>query len=162
MNISSIKSWWLSMPVRDQRMAAIGGVAIVFALFYWGLWTPLNSSLNEQQSKLTKQKQLLSWMKDSSGLILSSKASGSAKSGENQSLSQVINATARNKQIKLTRVQPKGESIQVWIENVSFTQFISWLELLNNRYGVSVSNTELTKGSSKGIVNVRRLQLERK
>jgi len=160
--MNSLKSWWASLESREQKLVSVAGLVVIIAAFYWGIWSPLNASLNEQQQKLTKQQQLLSWMKEKGPIIIASKGSNNI-SGANQSLTQIINATASSKQIKLSRVQPKGEEeIQVWIDDVKFSILLTWLQLLEQRYGITVSNTDLVRGEKIGFAKVRRLQLERK
>lgn len=160
--MNNFKAWWGSLETREQQLAAAAAFVILIAVFYWGLWTPLTNNLTEQQTKLDKQEQLLSWMKEKGPSIMASK-NNKAISGANQSLSQIINATARQKQIKLSRVQPKGEeAIQVWIDDIPFSTLLTWLQLLEQRYAISVSNTELQKADKLGFAKVRKLQLERK
>ena len=56
-------------------------------------------------------------------------------------------------------MQPQGDDLQVWIDEISFNQLLSWLEKLASRDGLQVKNIDLSKADQQGVVRVRRLQL---
>lgn len=159
--MNSIKAWWDSLAQREQRIVMIASVVSLIAIIYWGIWAPLSDAVESERFGLQKQQELLSWMKENGGKIAAAGASSAASAGENQSLTQVINATAQSQKIKLTRVQPEEDAIQIWIDEVEFAVLVKWLDLLHSRYGVSVTNTELVRGEKEGFVSVKRLQLAR-
>lgn len=59
----------------------------------------------------------------------------------------------------ITRVQPQSNNVQVWIDNVSFNQLLTWLEQLANNEGIQVKVIDLSQGEQPGQVRVKRLQL---
>lgn len=160
MNISSIKSWWQGLNLREQRLVlAMGGASIVF-LLYSLLWLPLNNSIAQTEQKLASRQALLTWVTDNTQKYQQVKATGSNKKSTG-SLSSIINRTANQQQLTITRMQPQGDTLQVWIDNAPFTQLLFWLEQLANNEGLQVQAIDLTQGDNKGEVRVRRLQLER-
>ena len=58
-------------------------------------------------------------------------------------------------------MQPQGEDLQVWIEEVSFNQLLTWLEQLSSRENINVKSIDLSNTQQPGVVKVRRLQLGR-
>ena len=56
-------------------------------------------------------------------------------------------------------MQPQGDNIQVWIDEISFNQLLQWLEQLSSKEGLRVTNIDLSNAEQPGVVRVRRLQL---
>ena len=56
-------------------------------------------------------------------------------------------------------MQPQGDELQVWIDEISFNQLLTWLEQLASREGLRVKNIDLSLADEQGVVRVRRLQL---
>ena len=77
-------------------------------------------------------------------------------------LDGVVNRTAFNHKIKITRLQPQGQELQVWIDAVPFDGLLMWLAELSDRYGVQVKVIEVAREQlPAGMVKVRRLQVSR-
>lgn len=158
MNVSSIKSWWQGLNIREQRLVLMMGSAFLVFLLYSFIWQPLNDNLANTKKRLDNRQELLSWVTDNTARYQSVKsAGGSKKSGG--SLSSIINRTANQQQLTITRMQPQGEMLQVWLDSAPFTQLLFWLEHLANNEGLQVQAIDLTRGDSQGEVRVRRLQL---
>jgi general secretion pathway protein M len=56
-------------------------------------------------------------------------------------------------------MQPQGNELQVWIDEVAFKDLLKWLEQLSLSEGLQVQGIDLTRGEKSGVVRVRRLQL---
>ena len=84
---------------------------------------------------------------------------GGKKKNTNASASSIVNRTSKQFQITLSRIQAQGTSVQVWIDEVPFTQLLQWLDLLATQEGLSVINIDLSVADKSGVVQVRRLQL---
>lgn len=77
-------------------------------------------------------------------------------------LDGVVNRTAFNQKIKIARLQPQGQELQVWIDTVQFDDLLIWLASLADQHGVQVQVIEVARENlAPGLVKVRRLQLSR-
>lgn len=56
-----------------------------------------------------------------------------------------MNRTAFNQKIKIARLQPQGQELQVWIDTVPFDDLLIWLATLSDQYGVQVQIIELAR-----------------
>jgi len=158
MNVASIKTWWQGLNVREQRLVwAMGSVISVF-LLYALLWQPLNDNVTQTQKRLASRQALLTWVTDNTARYQHVKSSTGVKKSSG-SLSSIVNRTANQQQLTITRMQPQGETLQVWLDNAPFTQLLFWLEHLANNEGLQVQAIDLTKSDNEGEVRVRRLQL---
>jgi general secretion pathway protein M len=158
MNIASLKTWWQGLNLREQRL--VMGVAAAFSVFllYSLFWLPLNDNLVNSQKRLESRQALLTWVTANTARYQSMKSVGGSKQSSG-SLSSIVNRTANQQQLTITRMQPQGEILQVWLDSVPFGQLLTWLEHLANNEGLQVQAIDLAQGDSQGEVRVRRLQL---
>jgi general secretion pathway protein M len=155
-----MKAWWQQLNGREQQLVTAMAIAILIFVFYSAIWQPLNNGLADAQSKLTRQQQLLSWVQENTALYQQAKKSA-GKSSFSGSISSVANSSARKYKLTITRMQPQGNDLQVWIDSTPFTQLLFWLEHLANNEGLRVKAIDLSQGDVVGEVKVRRLHLTR-
>jgi general secretion pathway protein M len=160
MNLSTIKAWWQGLNLTEQKLVLALGSAVVIILLYGLLWQPLNDNLAKATQKLVSRQTLLTWVSDNTARYQQTKSGGSNKKS-NGSLSSIVNRTANQQQLTITRMQPQGETLQVWLDSAPFTPLLFWLENLVNNEGLQVQAIDLTQGDAPGEVRVRRLQLAR-
>lgn len=160
MNLASIKTWWQGLNLREQRLVIAMGSAFSVFLLYSLLWQPLNDNLADTTKRLESRQALLTWVSDNTARYQNVQKAGSVKKSTG-SLSSIVNRTANQQQLNITRMQPQGETLQVWIDSAPFTQLLFWLEHLANNEGLQVQAIDLTKSDNEGEVRVRRLQLSK-
>lgn len=158
MNLSSVKTWWQGLQLREQRLVLAISSALTIFLLYVLIWQPLNESLVNKQKSLANRQALLTWVSENAARYQNVKSVGTTKQS-NGSLSSIVNRTASQQQLTITRMQPQGEYLQVWLDSAPFTKLLNWLEHLANNEGLQVEAIDLTKGDNQGEVRVRRLQL---
>jgi general secretion pathway protein M len=153
-----MKAWWQQLNLREQRLVmAMSAVIAVFVL-YGLIWQPLNESIAASKLKLERQQTLLAWVEENTQRYQQAKRNG-AMNSSSASLSSIVNRTSRANDITITRMQPQGDDLQVWIDEISFNQLLSWLEQLASRENLQVKNIDLSSADQEGVVRVRRLQL---
>jgi general secretion pathway protein M len=153
-----MKSWWQQLKISEQRIVVVMSIVVVFFLFYSLVWQPLENNIITTQKKLVRQQVLHTWVQENTQRYQQSQKR-MASSGNNASLSSIVNGSAGRNNISIARLQPQGEDLQVWIDEVPFTQLLSWLEFLANNEGLLVKSIDLSKADRNGVVRVRRLQL---
>jgi len=153
-----MKDWWQQLNLREQRLiASMGGVFIIF-VFYSLIWQPLNDSLIQADKKLKTRQALLSWVSDNSARYQQANKTNKKAKGNN-SLSSIINMSASRYKLTISRMQPQGESIQVWIDTAPFSDLLSWVEELVNDEGLQITAIDLSGTDRVGEVKIRRLQI---
>ncbi|TMM47845.1 type II secretion system protein GspM [Colwellia ponticola] len=155
-----MKAWWQQLNGREQRLVAVMAVVFMAFIFYSALWQPINKRLIQADNKLSRQQVLLTWVQENTSLYQQAKQYSGAKKFSG-SLSSVANRSAKTYKITITRMQPQGDDLQVWVDSTSFTQLLFWLEHLANNEGLQVKAIDLTPGDKIGEVRVRRLHLAR-
>lgn len=154
--------WWRGISAREQRLLVIGCTLLAIGLFYWLVWQPLDSRIAERERQVKNQQQTLVWLKEKGERVLAAQAGSGRNIELGGTLDGVVNRTAFNHKIKITRLQPQGQELQVWIDAVPFDGLLMWLAELSDRYGVQVKVIEVAREQlPAGMVKVRRLQVSR-
>ncbi len=158
--ISQVQTWWDSISQREQRMMLGCGVLAIIGLIYWGLLQPMSQRAELAQSRIQSEKQLLNWVQDKGNDITALRKSGGV-TYSNQPLNQLVSSSARRYKVELIRVQPRNESVQVWIKPLAFNQLVDWLRHLKDQQGIEVEFLDIDRTEQAGVIDVKRLQFKR-
>ncbi|MDA7746295.1 type II secretion system protein M [Psychromonas sp.] len=154
-----IKEWWEGTSEREQQLTLVSGVVIFIAIVYFLIWQPLATNLEDNQQKLNKAEQTLQWVETSATKLVAAGVGGNQKTKRKQNLSQLINTTAKRNSISISRIQNQEEQVDVWINEIEFTQFLKWITTLQNDSNVHVISVDLSRTKIEGMVKVNRLSL---
>ncbi|WP_064601578.1 type II secretion system protein M [Photobacterium sp. J15] len=157
-----MKAWWKALSAREQRLVLGGGIALLVAVLYWGLWQPLENRAETAENRLRNERQMLTWISAKADEITTlRRQSGSTASVSNKGLNQVVNETTRQFRIELIRMQPRSEAVQVWVKPLPFNTLVNWLAFLKKEHGIDAQFLDVSKADAAGMVEVNRLQLGR-
>lgn len=152
-----MKQWWQNLQTREQQLVLVMLPFVVIFMFYQLIWSPLNEAIAAADKKLSRQQELATWVNTETARLKAS--TGGQANGWTGSLSSAINRSARQRNITISRVQPQGSDVQVWIDNIEFNRLLDWFSVLANEQGIYVKSVDLTQGNAAGEVVVKRLQL---
>ncbi|MDK9775001.1 MULTISPECIES: type II secretion system protein M [unclassified Vibrio] len=158
--IMSIQAWWSGISQREQRLVLGCGALAAIGIIYWGILQPITQRAELAQSRIQTEKQLLSWVEDKADDITALRRSGGV-SYSTQPLNQIVSSSARRYKVELIRVQPRNESVQVWIKPLAFNQFVDWLRYLKEQQGIEVEFLDIDRTEQAGMIDVNRLQFKR-
>ena len=156
--MDKLKSTFLQLSEREQRLVIISAVLVIVAIFYWGIWSPLNTSLERGQSAVNNQTELLAWVQKNANRAAQLRSSGDNNTRFSGSLPQAVNQSASRMKIAISRMQPQGDELQVWIDQAPFNDIMSWLQSME-KTGVSILDIDITASDLPGQVKIRRLKL---
>lgn len=145
---------------REQRLVIFTGAFVFIAVIYLAIYAPLNDSIEKNQNSINSQTELLTWVSQNANKVIQMRQSGSKGSSFNGSLPQAVNQTAGRYNIAITRMQPQGDEIQVWVDSAVFNDTMSWLQAIENM-GIKILEADITEGDSAGIIKIRRLKLSK-
>ena len=151
---------WQQLTLREQRIVIALGIVLGIYVLYSFVWQPVQSNLVKTQQKLSRQQELLTWVSKNTARYQQAKKTGNV-SNSGGSLSSIVNRSARNKGITVTRMQPQNDDIQVWIDEIPFNTLLQWLEQLSSNEGLHVKAIDMTTTDKLGVVRIRRLELGR-
>ncbi|MFC5706043.1 GspM family type II secretion system protein ExeM [Aeromonas eucrenophila] len=160
--MDKLQGWWHGISTREQRLVAVGGSCLLIGLCYWAIWQPVANRIAERERQVVNQQQTLAWLKEKGQEVLAMQGSSGRQIDTSGTLDGVVNRTAFNQKIKIARLQPQGQELQVWIDTVPFDALLLWLATLSDQHGVQVQVIEVARENlAPGLVKVRRLQLSR-
>lgn len=156
--MDKLKNTFHQLSSREQRLVIISAVLVIVAIFYWGIWSPLNSSLEKSQTAVENQTKLLAWVQKNANKAVQLRSSGGNTAAFSGSLPQAVNQSASRMQIAISRMQPQGEELQVWIDEAPFNDLLSWLQSLE-KTGITILDIDIAETGMPGLVKIRRLKL---
>ena len=159
--IEQLKLWWADLSEREQQLSLLSAAILLLAAIYWGAWKPLTSQLQENEAKLKNAQQTLVWVQDKVTLLLAAGVSEQEAVNKQLTLTQIVNASAKQFGVKFSRIENKKEQIEVLITDIQFDLFVRWLTALNNQYFVSIITTDFSKIAPQGHIKVNRLLLSK-
>ena len=93
-----VMAYWQGLQPRERVMLLVGGVALLFALFYFLLWQPVMNARMQMQQEVQQQRTLLQWMKEAASEAKAlrgiSGQNGGAKGLGGQSLLSLVDQSA--------------------------------------------------------------------
>lgn len=154
--LEELKDKFNSLEGRDRKILLTVSLAILLLIIYIFIYKPVSSSIDNMQKKNSENQQLLVWMAQSAASIKNmSGGVNKASKRAGRSLNEVINSTASSTKITISRSQPRDNNqYQIWLDQIGFNELLVWLAVLQNDYGVFVSNINIGTTDKKGYVRV--------
>ena len=135
-----MRNWFESLEQRERTFVIVGAVVVVFAIFWAGIWMPLDKGHRDAQARVADWERSLSALRP---LAAAPQPSGgqATPSGSVSTESPVIivDTTLRTRSLgQPKRSQPTPNGIRVDFENVAFDDLVLWLGDLSSQYGMHV------------------------
>jgi general secretion pathway protein M len=155
-----MKQWYEGLESRERIMLFSGVIVLSVFLLYMLVWQPVHSGYDRLKSTISEQRTTALWIQQGAAKVKQLKgAGGIAGQGlGGRSLLAVTDSTARAGGLAaaMKRIEPEGRNgVRVWLEGASFDQFVTWLGLLSNKYGINPDSVSMERGEAAGQVNVR-------
>lgn len=159
-----MKLWLQSLEARERMFVLGGAVAVVVALFYAFVWTPLDRGHQSMQESVISWERALTEIRPMKGMQAQTTSSARPQASQ-QTPVVVVDQTLRARGLDraLRRSQPTtSDGIRVEFENVAFDDLVLWLDDLGSQYSMQVASGSFSPGSegARGRVNAT-LTLER-
>jgi len=156
--MENLRVWWQSLAIREQQLVGFCAAILAIGLVYWGVWTPISNAQETAVRNHTVAQQTLKYVKQSANKIAGLKQAGTQVKVRG-SLSSIVNQAAGQYNLELTRMQPQGDKIQLWMDDVPFDALLGYLHDLVEQKGLTLDSVDLTESDVSGFVKVRRIQL---
>lgn len=153
-----MKTYLNNLSVRDRRIVMTAAPVVLFMVAYLFFWQPLSQQRDRLASLVVEKEHDLIWMKRAAkeAGLLQQDARQKLQAG--QSMMALMDKTARQAGLSkaMKRVEPEGDNkVKVRLEQVVFDDMITWVELLQSRYGVVIDAVTIDRHEAQGIVNAR-------
>ena len=142
---------------REKGMLLAAAVFLFCAVYYVLIWQPLSERI-EQQETMVQLVAMNARLKSTAPDIIAARKSGTTTQAQ---VSRVISDSASAHSVVIKRIAERGENIQVWIEPVVFNDLLKWLNALDEKYALRVTQIDVSAAEKPGMVNVLRLEFGR-
>lgn len=154
---------WLAQHLagRSPREKGMLLVAVVFLFsvgYYVLIWQPLSERIEQQETILQQLVAMNTRLKNAAPDIIAARKSATTTPAQ---VSRVISDSASAHSVVIRRIADRGENIQVWIEPVVFNDLLKWLNALDEKYALRVTQIDASAAEKTGMVNVQRLEFGR-
>lgn len=141
--------WYQALTTRDQ--AIVKGLAgfCVAALVFLLVYAPLIKDQGKLQNRLDRAVATYNKIAENAHKF------GGAGGSSGAPILSLVTQEARNQAITLSRYEQDGKGLRVWVEKVSFDEGITWLENLNAKHGIRVSQINIDRKDNPGWVDIR-------
>jgi general secretion pathway protein M len=148
-----MKAWFYGLQPRERWIAGVGLVAALLIVFWAFIFKPVQSQSQSLQTAVENKQRLLVDLARLEGAQAPLSSGGSVQ-GREQTLVVVIDTTAQQHGITLSRTRPNGPSgIDVTFQGASFDVLVAWLMTLHGTYAVDVESASFTSARVQGLVN---------
>ncbi|GGP49714.1 type II secretion system protein M [Shewanella algicola] len=156
--MENLRIWWQGLATREQQLVGFCAAILVVGFVYWGIWTPISNAQIDAERSHKAAQQTLNYVKQTANKLAGLKQAGT-KASARGSLSSIVNQTAGQYQLEITRMQPQGDKIQIWMDDIPFDVLLGYLHELVEQKGLTLDSVDLAESDVTGFVKVRRIQL---
>jgi general secretion pathway protein M len=151
--MNKLQAWYSGLQEREQRMVAIGGIAMAFLILVVGILMPLHSAVSTAVSRNETKRDDLEWMQENASVIRAAGNQLPATTGEAPVV--LVDRVGREAGLAsaLRGTQPSGTGVRVQLEAAPFDTMITWLATLDEHYGLSIESITVDRAVRPGAVN---------
>lgn len=147
--VQAAKSWYLALPQRDQLIVKGVGIFVAAALVFLIVYAPMIKQQRQLESKLDRALVTYNKIADNAH-----KFGGAAGTSSGPILS-VVSQQARRSGVTLSRYEQDGKGLRIWVDKVAFDEAIAWLEELQAKNGIRVTQINIDRKDNPGWVDLR-------
>ena len=151
--MKKLKAWYAGLEAREQRIIAIGAIALCGLLLLGGIILPLESAVSSAVKTEQTRTEELAWMRGNAPEVQAGSATLPADTGEAPVV--LVDRVGREAGLgsALRGTQPSGAGVRVQLEAAPFDTMITWLATLDERYGLAIESISVDRAARPGIVN---------
>jgi len=154
--LRQLQQWFMGLERRERLVLASGGVFLFFFILYAGIVSPYLNHEQALKTQIQQQSALLAWMRPAAIRIESLRGTHPGSLPGGSLLSAVNNtvATAGLGNALQQSQQADDGTVRAQFSGAVFDSLVRWLDTLHKKYGITVADMSVTRGSSPGLVNV--------
>jgi type II secretory pathway component PulM len=147
-----MKAWFESLRARE-KLILIGGGTAAALIFLWFGAMKLHAQTGVLRDSIGAKQRMLVEL-DRVGAQPAGNAPGAQTPGSTQTLVVMIESSAHDYGIQLTRTRAEASNgVQVSFSNVAFPKLLDWLVKLERERSVTVESASFTSTKQRGVVN---------
>jgi general secretion pathway protein M len=151
--MNKLLAWYAGLQPREQRVVAVGGIAVAVLFLVLGILMPLQSAVSSAVRRNETKRQDLAWMQVNAPEIRAAGGQVPADTGEAPVV--LVDRVAREAGLAsaLRGTQPSGTGVRVQLEAAPFDTLVGWLATLDERHGLAIETITVDRTAQPGMVN---------
>ena len=151
--MNKLRAWYAGLQPREQRMVAIGGIAVAVLILVLGILLPLQSGVSSAVKRNQAKRADLAWMQANAPEVRAAASRLPADTGEAPVV--LVDRVGREAGLAsaLRGTQPNGTGVRVQLEAAPFDTLVTWLATLDERYGLAIETITVDRAARPGVVN---------
>jgi general secretion pathway protein M len=154
--MNEFKQWFIDQSPRDQMMLSAGGVVVLLYILIFMVLFPLQNDLERTEKRNLVALQEQEEVRQLAGQLLARQGAGQQVVAQN--LTSLLNDSTREFGLIMENLQPSGNSARVRLGASSFNNVLAWLNEMESKHGLQISDVTITADRNPGVVQVN-LQL---
>lgn len=152
---TGIEPRYRAMERRDRVLLHIAGAAGLVAILYAGVFSPAYDFRETALARYAEQQDRMDWMRANEAEARRRNSDDPAPAGPARSLLTLIDSTARDANVRLTRYRPESDgSVNVVIQQQPFNDVLRWTGLLAAE-DLRILQAAIDAEDAQGVVNAR-------
>ena len=152
--MNKLKAWYAGLQQREQRVIAVGAVALGLIILILGILIPLQSAVSRAIQGNATRREDLAWMRANAPEIRA--RAGEVPEPTNDAPVVVVDRIGREVGLgsALRGTQPNATGgVRVQLESASFDTMVTWLDTLDRRFGLAIESITVDHTPAPGLVN---------
>lgn len=152
--MNKLSVWYAGLQQREQRVVAVGALALALIVLIGGILMPLQSAVSRALKGNEARRADLAWMRANAPEIRARGGDVPADTGEAPVV--LVDRVGREVGLagSLRGTQPNTSGgVRVQLEAAPFDTMLTWLDTLDRRYGLAIESITVDRTSSPGLVN---------
>jgi general secretion pathway protein M len=151
--VNKLKAWYAKLETREQRVVAVGGIAVALLVLFGGILWPLESAVSTAVKTKETRREDLAWMRINAPEIQA--GAGAVRAPSSEPPVVVVDRVGREAGLgsSLRGTQPSPTGVRVQLEAAPFDTLIAWLANLDEHYGLAIESITVDRAAKPGVVN---------
>jgi general secretion pathway protein M len=152
--MNKLRDWYTSLQQREQRVVAIGAIALGLIIVIGGILMPLQSAVSSAVQGTETRREDLAWMRVNAPEVRALGGQLPADTGEAPVV--LVDRVGREAGLAtaLRGTQPNATGgVRVQLEGAPFDTMITWLDNLDRQYGLAIESITVDRTPTPGLVN---------
>ncbi len=152
--MNKLSAWYAGLQQREQRVVAVGAVALGLIILIGGILMPLQSAVSRALKGNETRRADLAWMRVNAPEIRARGGELAADTGEAPVVlvDRVGREVGLGSSLRGTQPNTSGGA-RVQLEAAPFDTLVTWLDTLDRRYGLAIESITVDRTATPGLVN---------
>ena len=148
--VQAAQHWYQALPSRDRLVVKAIAALLVLALIFVMIYAPLIRGQKEAAQSLEKNLATYNLLAENAHRF-----GGAVQSASDAPILATVTQQAKKAGIVLSRYEQDGKGLRIWVEKAAFDDAITWLEGMQSRNGIRVSQITIDRTDRSGLVDIR-------